>query len=264
MKIEIVKQKLNSCGLDAQETNFVLTQVLDVDLSKLLVMSEIDIKSAKKCTKIAKKMQKGMPLNLIFKKQNFFGRDFITSKKVLKPRLDSEILVAETLKIAKSGQSVLDLCCGSGIVGITLNLEKNMKATLCDISKYAIKLSKKNAKALGADVAIYKSDMFKNVAGKFDFICINPPYIKSGEIEKLDDAVKKFDPLLALDGGDDGLKFYRIIEKEFKKFLNKNGVLLLEIGFDQAKEVQEIFKNFKTSVVKDFGGNDRVVIVKEA
>jgi len=104
--------------------------------------------------------------------------------------------------------------------------------------------------------------MFKNIQDKFDIIVANPPYIKTNDIESLDSEVKNFDPKLALDGGDDGLKFYKIIASEFEKYLNKDGTLLLEIGFNQKNELLEIFSEFDVKVIKDFNNLDRVLIVK--
>ena len=174
---------------------------------------------------------------------------------------------------------VLDLCTGSGCVAITIAKNCKCEVTACDVSKKALAVARKNIKYKISDinggscliknsplVKLILSDMFKslNPKDRFDIIVCNPPYIKSGNIEHLDKEVKDYDPRLSLDGGADGLKFYKIIAGEAHKFLNPNGVLMLEIGFDQAEAVTKLLKNkYKNiEVIKDYGGQDRIVKVK--
>ncbi len=224
---------------------------------------EIDKKTFYKINKIAnKRIKTHEPIYSIIGYSPFYGRFFKTNKKVLKPRLDTEILLDEALKLTNKESNILDLCCGSGILGITINLEKGASVVCVDVSNHALKTTKQNAKQLNASVTTIKTDMFKNINGKFDIIVCNPPYIKTNDIKTLDREVKNFDPKLALDGGTDGLKFYRIICKNFKNYLTKNGTLLLEIGFDQKEKLLKLFKNFNVKVLKDFNNLDRVLIIK--
>ena len=156
---------------------------------------------------------------------------------------------------------ILDLCCGSGAIGISIKKYFGDKAevTLADINKDALEVAKINTKKLNADCKLVQSDMFENIEGKFDLIVSNPPYIKTSVINSLENNVKN-EPKIALDGGEDGLKFYKIISKNYKEYLNKKGNLVLEIGYDQKDEVMQLFEN--SECIKDFAGNDRVIIVE--
>ena len=156
---------------------------------------------------------------------------------------------------------ILDLCTGSGAIGISIKKYFGDKAevTLADINKDALEVAKINTKKLNADCKLVQSDMFENIEGKFDLIVSNPPYIKTSVINSLENNVKN-EPKIALDGGEDGLKFYKIISKNYKEYLNKKGNLVLEIGYDQKDEVMQLFEN--SECIKDFAGNDRVIIVE--
>lgn len=156
---------------------------------------------------------------------------------------------------------ILDLCCGSGAIGISIKkyFGDSVNVTLSDISDDALEVAKINTKKLNANCKLVQSDMFENIEGKFDLIVSNPPYIKTSVINSLENNVKN-EPKIALDGGEDGLKFYKIISKNYKEYLNKKGNLVLEIGYDQKDEVMQLFEN--SECIKDFAGNDRVIIVE--
>ena len=207
-----------------------------------------------------------VPLAYIFGKTNFYGYDFIVDKNVLIPRLDTEFLVEkviEEIKLRESKVSVLDIGTGSGAIAITINKETEALVTAVDVSLDAIDIAKKNAKLNKANIDLIQSDLFENISNlKFDIIVSNPPYIESREIEGLDKEVKDFEPILALDGGDDGLIFYRKIIEDAEKHLNSNGKIFFEIGFNQADAVSKIMRQkFKNvCVYKDYMGNDRVVM----
>lgn len=206
-----------------------------------------------------------VPLAYIFGKTNFYGYDFIVDKNVLIPRLDTEFLVEkviEEIKLRESKVSVLDIGTGSGAIAITINKETEALVTAVDVSLDAIDIAKKNAKLNNANIDLIQSDLFDNISNlKFDIIVSNPPYIESREIEGLDKEVKDFEPILALDGGDDGLIIYRKIIEDAEKHLNSNGKIFFEIGFNQAEAVSKIMRQkFKNvCVYKDYMGNDRVV-----
>lgn len=212
----------------------------------------------------------GMPIQYITNKQEFMKLDFYVDENVLIPQPDTEILVEKAIEEAKKIENVeiLDMCTGSGCIGISIakNIE-NAKVTLVDISKYAIEIAKKNAlrNKVESQLTFIQSNMFEKVEKKFDIIVSNPPYIKTDVIPKLDKQVQN-EPHIALDGGKDGLKFYKIIIEEAKKYLKENGKLILEIGYDQKEEVENLIKQSgqykKIEVIKDLSQNDRVIIGK--
>ena len=212
----------------------------------------------------------GMPIQYITNKQEFMKLDFYVDENVLIPQPDTEILVEKAIEETKKigNVEILDMCTGSGCIGISIakNIE-NAKVTLVDISKYAIEIAKKNAlrNKVESQLTFIQSNMFEKVEKKFDIIVSNPPYIKTDVIPKLDKQVQN-EPHIALDGGKDGLKFYKIIIEEAKKYLKENGKLILEIGYDQKEEVENLIKQSgqykKIEVIKDLSQNDRVIIGK--
>lgn len=212
----------------------------------------------------------GMPIQYITNKQEFMKLDFYVDENVLIPQPDTEILVEKAIEEAKKIENVeiLDMCTGSGCIGISIakNIE-NAKVTLVDISKYSIEIAKKNAlrNKVESQLTFIQSNMFEKVEKKFDIIVSNPPYIKTDVIPKLDKQVQN-EPHIALDGGKDGLKFYKIIIEKAKKYLKENGRLILEIGYDQKEEVENLIKQSgqykKIEVIKDLSQNDRVIIGK--
>lgn len=203
-----------------------------------------------------------IPLQHITGVQEFMGLKFIVSSDVLVPRQDTETLAEYVLPLVR-GKSVLDMCTGSGCLAISLM--KLGDAALCiatDFSQKALEIAKKNAKLNNVNVEFIHSDMFDNVTKKFDVIVSNPPYIRTEVIPTLMPEVKEHEPFIALDGGADGLKFYKIIGREARNYLKKGGTLAVEIGYDQGKQVVDLFKESgykNVCVQKDLSGNDRVV-----
>ena len=177
------------------------------------------------------------------------------------PRPETEELVEVAIGLTKAGDETLDLCTGSGAIAITLKLKSGANVTASDISAGALSLAKENADRLGADVKFVESDLFENIDGKFNLIVTNPPYIKTGDIERLQREVKDYEPISALDGGEDGLDFYRRIAVGAKSRLVNGGAVLAEIGYDQGEAVEEIFarEGFTVKAFKDLSGNDRIV-----
>lgn len=212
------------------------------------------------------KIIEGVPIQYITKKQEFMGLDFFVDENVLIPQPDTEILVEEVLKISKLYNkkiNILDLCTGSGAIAVSLaKYIKDVNIIATDISENAIEIAEKNAIKNNAEnkIKFVVSDMFKNIENKFDIIVSNPPYIETKEIEKLSKEVKN-EPIIALDGGNDGIKYYKIIADNYNKFLNIGGYLLLEIGYNQGESVSKLFKN--SEIKKDLSGNDRVILVKK-
>lgn len=208
-----------------------------------------------------------IPLQYITGEQEFMGLDFKVNPGVLIPRQDTEILVEEALKAITPGMEVLDLCTGSGCIAVSLaKFVPGAKVQATDISPEALKISEENARENGVNVRFFQSDMFQRAAGKFDVIVSNPPYIPTGAISGLMPEVKDFEPAAALDGGEDGLLFYRILAGEGKKFLKPGGFLMVEIGCDQGKAVSRFFQDegyCDIKVIKDLAGLDRVVTGKD-
>ncbi len=203
-----------------------------------------------------------IPLEYITHETEFMGLPFYVDESVLIPRQDTECLVEEVLKVC-GGKDVLDLCTGSGCIGISLAVLGNCSSvTLSDISGAALEVAERNAEKNGADVYMVKSDLFQTIGGKYDVIVSNPPYIPGGVIEGLMPEVREHEPRLALDGGEDGLSFYRSIISESRMFLREEGMLFFEIGCDQGMAVSKLMRAAgfcRCEVKKDLAGLDRIV-----
>lgn len=247
------------------ETRRILSDLLNKDLSYLVSHDEdlLDSKIENKYFEILEKRQKGIPLQYILGEEDFYGRTFKVIEGVLIPRQDTEISVEKILNIIENNQinNMLEIGCGTGIVSISVDLESSIDVTAVDISEKAIENTRINEEKLNSKIKIINSDLFSNINEKFDLIYSNPPYIKSSEIENLQVEVKDYEPRLALDGGEDGLFFYRSIIKSSPEFLNHKGFLVFEIGHDEAEDICNLMKDkFKVEVYKDLNNLDRVVV----
>ncbi|MFV0364154.1 MAG: peptide chain release factor N(5)-glutamine methyltransferase, partial [Suipraeoptans sp.] len=201
--------------------------------------------------------------------QEFMGYSFYVNEKVLIPRQDTETLVLEASHVIKDNDRILDMCTGSGCVLLSLMKhskdKKNIKGisgTAVDVSPDALEVTRINATRVEENIEIIQSDLFEKVDGKYDIIVSNPPYIKSDEIDTLEDEVRLYDPRIALDGSEDGLEFYRKIVDDAGKYLNPGGFLMVEVGSDQARKVDLIMKDegFENIYIRrDMSGLDRVV-----
>lgn len=234
-------------------------------------MQELNENEEKKYFDAILKIRNGIPLEHITHQKEFMKLNFFVDENVLIPRQDTEILVEEVIKIAQkiNAKKILDLCTGSGAIAVSLaKYLPEIEITAIDISNEALKIAKKNAinNEVENQITFINSDMFTNLNDeKFDIIVSNPPYIKSNVIENLDEEVKK-EPYIALDGGEDGLYFYRKIIKESYQYLKYEGYLCLEIGFDQKIDVIELIENEEkfenTYSKKDLYDNDRIVVTR--
>ena len=232
-------------------------------------MQELSKSTEQEYFEAIQKLKHNIPIEHITHQKEFMKLNFFVNENVLIPRQDTETLVEEVIKIAQKTNSkkILDLCTGSGAIAVSLAkyIEKS-EITAVDISQEAIKIASKNAIMNNVEnqITFVKSDLFENVKKeKYDIIVSNPPYIKKSEIPKLEKQVQK-EPTIALDGGVDGLDFYRKIIKQCYEYLKYKGYLCLEIGYDQKEDVIELLKNEeKYSEIhfkKDLYDNDRIVI----
>lgn len=206
----------------------------------------------------------GKPLQYVLGEWSFMGFPVHVREGVLIPRDDTETLAETAVEIAQQSHytTCLDLCCGSGCIGVAIAKLTNMQVSVADIESVAISLAKENALLNNASVKCMQSNLFDNIEGVFDLIVSNPPYIRTGDIESLDSAVRDYEPKLALDGGVDGLDFYRKITRDAVVRLNPGGALLFEVGYDQADTVINILKIRGYSqefTRKDMNGIKRVV-----
>ena len=221
--------------------------------------------------KAIKKIISGVPLQHITHMQEFMKMNFYVDENVLIPQPDTETLVERAIEIVKDAQpdteniNVLDMCTGSGAIAVSIaKLCKNIKICALDISDEALEIAKKNAFENEANVEFFKSDMFENISknAKFDLIVSNPPYIKETVISTLSKDVQN-EPHIALNGGIDGLDFYRIIANNAYRYLKYQGKVLVEIGYDQEESVENLFEQThqydKIRYIKDLSGNDRVI-----
>ena len=258
------KQKLEQKGVyEKSDLDFIFCEVLNKNRAELRLVKTILKDDYNKVMLAVEKRCGGMPVTKIFGHANFYGLDFVVTKDVLSPRMDTEVLVEQVLKNCTNKTRVLDIGTGSGAIAITIAKLGRCKVIAVDISEKALKVAKENAKNNKVDIDFKISDLFSGLGklSRFDIIVSNPPYIPSKDIQELDKEVKDHDPILALDGGPSGLEFYERIINELPKFLTKNGKIFFEVGINQAKDVKKLLQNsFKDiTIVKDLNKIDRVV-----
>lgn len=244
------------------DAEFIVADILGVKRAELYSISHMDEDSYHMCVENCFRRAKHEPLDSVIGYTEFYGLQVPFSTDTLTPRQETEILVDSVVKdIGSKNVKVLDLCSGSGCIGLAIAKSTKAFVYLSDISGVALDISMKNAKLNNVEATYIKSDLFSKINDRFDIIVSNPPYIKSGDLDSLEDEVKYFDPMLALDGKEDGLYFYRTIIQDLKNHLNPRGKVYFEVGFDQAKAVMDMlsadFDNI--SVIKDYGGVERIV-----
>lgn len=279
LKKGIENLKENNIEEAQLKSRMLLSNILGKQKEYLIIHGEEEINE--KITKLffqkIELLKNNEPIQYIINNQEFMGLDFYVDKNVLIPQPDTENLVEEVLFIINNikkdfeqrNMKILDLCTGSGAIAISLSKILNSDKILVygsDISENALKIAEENAMQNCSKVVFFKSDILKNISKtyKFDIIVSNPPYIETETIETLSEEVKK-EPHIALDGGKDGFYFYREIIKEAKKYLNSNGYIAFEIGYNQREQVEKLlyeneYKNIYSR--KDLSGNDRVVVAQ--
>ncbi len=269
----IIELKINNIQEPSLKARLLLQYILNKPRQYLIIYDnkQLTLRQEVNFFKGIKKLVKGIPLQHITHSQEFMKMTFYVNEDVLIPRPDTEILVEEVIKIAKriNAKKILDLCTGSGAIAVSLaKYIENSQITAVDISTKAISVAKLNAKNNNVEnqITFVESDLFKQLPKeKYDIIVSNPPYIKKEIIKSLDKEVQN-EPKIALDGGYDGLDFYRKIINNADEFLKFTGYVCLEIGYDQKDDVLELFeskgKYVDAMCKKDLFDNDRVVIAR--
>ena len=260
-----IKLKFKENNIEETDADFIISEVLNVSRTELVLIDEVTEEQVNIINEKVEMRLNNMPIEKIFKKAYFFGLEFKVDENVLSPRPESELLVETALKYIKenSYKTVLDMCTGSGCLAISVKKNAEVEVIAADVSSKALAIAKHNAKKNETDINFIKSDMFEQVAGKFDLIISNPPYIDSQEVKELSAEVKEYDPKIALDGGEFGLKFYNIIHDKLRKHLQDNGMLIIEIGEDQKELLISLFNDFNlVESIVDYSGNDRILVFK--
>lgn len=259
---KLKEAEIGEAQLDAR---LLLEEVCGTDHNTLLCHGDREVSEAEEeqYRKALEQRAVHVPLQHLLGYQDFMGLRFQVNEYVLIPRQDTEILVEEAMRYLHDGMRILDLCTGSGCILLSLlHYSNDCEGVGVDISQEALQVAAQNAELLGIKADFLKSDLYEKVTGKFDFLVSNPPYIERKVIPTLMEEVREYDPYIALDGGEDGLDFYRRIIGGAQDYLKRGGQILMEIGSGQAKAVSELLREagFKEiDVCRDFAGLDRVV-----
>ena len=247
------------------EAAMLICRFEGITKAELFSMHNVDFKSEELAEAVEKRCSH-YPLQYILGYWDFCHESYRVTEDTLIPRQDTEKLVELAIKLMPAGARFIDLCTGSGCVAIsTLAARKDCKAVAVDLFEKTVAIAGENAEhnGVGERLGLLCADVlepsFMNDLGQFDFILSNPPYIESAKVITLADELH-YEPNAALDGGDDGLDFYRVIISSYGKYLTKGGCMLLEIGYDQAKAIGALAaqNGFSCEIFKDYGGNDRV------
>ena len=271
---EIQRKLCNNFSIFGIETpeldaRIILKEVLSLDDKDLILKESLDIPNEliEKIIAIESRRLNGEPISKIFKKRDFYNSTFLISNDVLDPRPETELIVeiANNFIDKNEVKNILDLGTGSGCILLSILKENKMINGLgIDLSKDAISIAKQNSKKLNLETQsnFLISNWMSSVNYKYDLVVSNPPYIASEDIKKLSKSVKIYDPILSLDGGDDGLNSYRLIASDLKRVVSKNALIIIEIGYNQSLQVIEIFKKNNFKLMKkynDINGLDRVL-----
>ena len=260
-------ERLAAAGIEEAklDARLLLEELCGTDRNDLLVHGDRPVTEQQENSYVnyIELRSRHIPLQHITGYQEFMGLRFKVTPDVLIPRQDTETLVEEVLKNLHDGMRILDLCTGSGCILLSLlRYSNDCVGVGVDLSKKALAVAEENAGSLRLTAEFVQGDLFEPVTGKFEIIVSNPPYIPSNVIPTLMEEVREHDPLMALDGKEDGLYFYREITGKASEYLYPGGMLFLEIGCEQAGAVTELMKNAgyrDVTVCKDLAGHDRVV-----
>ncbi len=264
--LENTKKRFADSQIEEDEAEWIFS--IKMGIPKSAVASEervLRLGKVKEILKIVEERLTGRPLWYIIGDTDFYGYKIKVDERVLIPRRETEELALMVVNASEDGDQILDLCTGSGAIAISVFKEaqkqgKTVSVTASDISEGALLLAQENARFNEAEIKFVQSDLFKRVRGRYNIIVTNPPYIPSAEIETLQREVKDHEPRLALDGGKDGLDYYRQIAEHASKYIAKGGMVIAEVGQGQAKQVVKLFKYCDYAlIIKDMQGVDRFV-----
>lgn len=246
---------------DSSEPDWIACHVLGCGRASLRLMRDVDDDRYLEMLALAKERAQGKPLSQVLGYTDFLGLRISVNGDVLCPRQETELLAEQGIIYLKSKKRAraLDLCTGSGCIAVALAKFTDADVTASDVSEDALRVARKNAEQNGARINSVRSDAFEGIDGIYDLIVSNPPYIPTAEIETLDSEVKDFEPRLALDGGEDGLDFYRIIAKNAACRLSDGGMLLLECGKGQSEQIIKLLTQFDCNVIYDYADIDRII-----
>ena len=265
--LEMMKKSFAEKDIDASDAEWIASLELDIPRSALSSERVVTRKECKKILDVFEQRMTGRPLWYVYGNAEFYGYTFKVDERVLIPRPETELLVRQALASLKNGDSMLDLCTGCGAIAVAVACEaakdRNVAVTATDISEGALEVARENARLNKANVAFVKADLFEGVRGRFNLITANPPYVRSAEISSLPRDVREFEPSIALDGGVDGLDYYRRIAAKINRYIVRGGMCILECGEGQAQEIIRIFRTVArcdfAMVVRDLAGVERIV-----
>ncbi len=259
--LEETKKKFAENNIDESDAEWIYSIILGINRSELTQQRMVKPGETRKIIELVDKRMTGRPLWYIIGDVEFYDCTIKVDERALIPRPETEILAQQVVNSVEEGDKILDMCTGSGCIAVSVAKHlkgKKVQISAADVSDAAIMLARENANYNSVDINFVQSDLFSHVHGRFNLIVCNPPYIKSGEIAQLQSEVRDYEPRIALDGGDDGLEFYRRLAKEVSRYITRGGLLMLEVGEGQAEDVLKLFdKREYAMVVKDFAGVDR-------
>lgn len=262
--VQELKERFAEKDIDVSDAEWLVSLRSGVPRSELASSDKLLVPSAVRALDaLAEERLKGRPLWYILGSTDFYGCEIKTDERALIPRPETELLAELAVKAAKEGDALLDMCTGSGCIAVALAkycADRHVSVTAADKSTEALALAAENAAANGVEVRLLESDLFASVEGTFDIIVCNPPYVKRGDLADLQREVRDYEPLSALDGGEDGLDFYRRLTAEAPAHLKEGGMLLVECGAGQARDVAQLFCSFaRVSIIRDYAGIERFV-----
>ena len=265
--LAMMKKGFKEKDIDEADAEWIVSLILDIPRSALTSEKIVKREYCARILEVYEERLTGRPLWYIFGNTEFYGYRINVDERVLIPRPETEILVKEAVASLREGDTVLDMCTGSGAIAIAIACEaakdKMITVTATDISEDALEVARSNARLNRATINFVKADLFDGVRGRYNLITVNPPYVKREEIATLQREVRDFEPRIALDGGVDGLDFYRKIASKVSRYIARGGLLILECGENQAQDVIKIFTTTSrcdyAMVVRDLNGVERVV-----